>query len=45
VQFGAESEIAWCATIVTLPRVQTEDDLGPELLACFEIHQHPDRDD
>src|SRR4051812_49107190 len=33
VQFGAESEIAWCATLATLARVRTEDDLGPELAA------------
>jgi hypothetical protein len=44
VQFGAESELAWCATIATLPRVRSEDDLGPELAARFENHQHPDRD-
>lgn len=44
VQFGAESEIAWCAGIPALPRVRTEDDLGPELAARFASHQHPDRE-
>jgi len=35
VRFGAESEIAWCATLAALPRVRTEDDLGPELASRF----------
>jgi hypothetical protein len=44
VQYGVESMIAWCATIGDLPRVRTQDDLGPELVAQFENYQHPDRD-
>jgi hypothetical protein len=44
VQYGAESEIAWCATLNNLPRVRTEDDFGPELIARFASYQHPDRE-
>jgi hypothetical protein len=44
VQFGAESEIPWSATLGKLPRVRTEDDMGPELVARFKSYQHPDRD-
>jgi hypothetical protein len=43
VQFGAESEIAWCADLSALPRVRTEDDFGPELVARFKNYQHPGR--
>jgi hypothetical protein len=39
VAFGAESEISWCATLATLPRIRTEDDLGPELIASFKSYQ------
>jgi hypothetical protein len=42
VQFGAESEIAWCAGLSALPRIRTEDDLGPELVATFESYQRSD---
>jgi hypothetical protein len=36
--------IAWCATLGDLPRVRTEDDFGPELVARFASYQHPDRE-
>jgi hypothetical protein len=44
VQYGVESMIAWCATLGDLPRVRTEDDFGPELVARFASYQHPDRE-
>ncbi len=44
VAFGAESEISWCATLRGLPRIRTEDDLGPDLAASFKSYQHADRD-
>ena len=44
VQYGVENELAWCATLATLPRVRTEEDMRPELAARFVNHQHPDRD-
>ena len=44
VQYGVESEIPWSATLSTLPRVRTEDDMRPELAARFVNCQHPDRD-
>jgi hypothetical protein len=44
VQFGAESEIDWCASLSTLPRVRTEDDLGPELVAEFRSYQDAHRE-
>ena len=44
VQYGAESEVAWCATLGTLPRIRTEEDFGPEVSARFRSYQHPDRD-
>ena len=43
-QYGVESAIAWCATLNDLPRLTTEDDFGPELMARFASYQHPDRD-
>jgi hypothetical protein len=43
VQFGAESELPWSAALGDLPRVRTENDLGPELAARFQSFQHPDR--
>ena len=42
VQFGAESEISWCAGVSALPRIRSEDDLGPELVAKFESYQRSD---
>jgi hypothetical protein len=44
VQYGVESAIAWCATIGDLPRIRTEDDFGPEVVAKFASYQHPDSD-
>jgi hypothetical protein len=44
VQYGAESEIPWCATLHTLPRIRTEEDFGPELGKRFRSYQYPDRD-
>ena len=44
VQYGAESEIPWCGTLRTLPRIRTEEDFGPELLVRFRSYQHPDHD-
>jgi hypothetical protein len=43
-QYGVESTIAWCAALNDLPRVRTEDDFGPELMARFASYQHPDRE-
>jgi hypothetical protein len=42
MQYGVESMLAWCATLPDLPRIRTEDDLGPELAARFASYQHPD---
>ena len=42
VQYGAESEISWCATLSALPRVRTEEDFGPDLAARFKNYQSPD---
>lgn len=44
VQYGVESMVAWCATLGDLPRVRTEDDFGPDLMARFASYQHPDRE-
>jgi hypothetical protein len=44
MQYGVESMIAWCATLPDLPRIRSEDDLGPDLMARFASYQHPDGD-
>jgi hypothetical protein len=44
VQYGVESAIAWCTTLNDLPRIRTEEDFGPELMARFASYQHPDRE-
>jgi hypothetical protein len=43
-QYGVESMVPWCATIGGLPRIRTDDDQGPEVIAKFANYQHPDHD-
>lgn len=44
LQFGAESRLAWVATITNLPSKTTLQNYGPEKLAGVFSYQHPDHD-
>jgi hypothetical protein len=44
VQYGVESQLAWCASLPGLPRQSTEDSMPPGFGARLESRQHPDHD-
>jgi hypothetical protein len=44
IQYGAEGEVPWFATLATLPRMRTEEFLTAEQTARFANRQHPDRE-
>jgi hypothetical protein len=43
-EVGTESKLAWLATLPDLPGKTTLQNVGPDLLARIESHQHPDHD-